>query len=158
MDPVSLIGLIAATAQLLQMCGSIAKRCHTACGHFKEAGRTLNAIATECRTFEAAILIIQDWIDTTLRCSQQKDKLIKPLSSALEGFTSSISELDQEVAKFGSYESTLGRLERARYVWNEALMKDHLSEIRAQANALHLLLTVSQLYAHIFPRKLLYLY
>ena len=146
MDPVSLIGLIAATAQLLQMCGGIAKRCHTACGHFKEASRTLNAIATECRTFEAAITTIQDWIENTLRNSSQKEKLIEPLSSAIEGFMSSISELDKEVAKFGGDEDTLSRSTRARYVWNEAFMKDHLSEIRAQATALHLLLTASQLY------------
>jgi hypothetical protein len=64
---------------------------------------------------------------------------------SVKGFQRIIRGLQRELDKLKIEKEELGRLDKAKAVWNEDGMREHLSRLRSQAGALQLLLHVLQM-------------
>jgi hypothetical protein len=63
---------------------------------------------------------------------------------SMRGFERTIKALQAELNKLKLEKEMVSRLEKAKVVWNEDRMREHLGRLRSQAGALQLLLNVIQ--------------
>jgi hypothetical protein len=97
----------------------------------------------------AAVTQTKAWIEDTLaRTPSGKGQRMLPLSNALVDFLATLNPLEEEINGMLGKAKPSGLLPRRvklQSVWNETKMKDHLENLRWQANAIQLLLASTQL-------------
>jgi len=111
----------------------------------------------ECVTLSATMSQIRWWIESALTHFPERQDEIKPLKVALSACLQRIEALNAEVEKVaGKSEPTRiwRRRTKFKYIWSDDVMGDHLTELRWQAQALHNLLTATNLYAILSSREI----
>lgn len=148
MDPLSISSAIGG---LVTVCGQTISTCRAIIGSLQDAPRILSAIQAECSTTReslSSIFILINKSDTTaLSYLSSSDTLSRSFDIALTGCTVTFSVLDNELQKILKHSENEGKLDfrqRAKYVWNEGVLKDAMDELRGQRDALNLLITVVQ--------------
>ena len=151
MDPLAITSAIAA---LVANSAKLSKNCNDYWNKYKVSSITLTAIATECSTISISLSQIHALFDrdpdrTTSKLSNTPH-LISVFDNALKACGIVLSVIDDEIEKLSRSAgkeavAKFPRIARIKYVWNEAKMKELLSQARAQQNALQMLLALIQL-------------
>jgi hypothetical protein len=92
-------------------------------------------------------MLINKTDTTALAHLSTNDTLSQSFDIALTGCTVTFSVLDNELDKILKHSEREGKLEvrqRAKFVWNEAVLSEAMAELRGQREALNLLVTVVQ--------------
>lgn len=151
MDPLSITGTV---LSITARCLMTAKALNDLRDKYKGAQITIAALSSECAVIGASLsriqsLILQDLngLSTQLKFRPELEGVF---DTALTGCVVVFSVLDDEVRKLTASSAAdgsagLGFRTKARYVWNEATMKDLLSQIRGQQTALTLLIQALQM-------------
>ena len=148
MDPISVLGLLASSAQLISMSIKLSTDLKDLSQKYSNCALTLNAIALECGTIEASVTRIRLWIEHFLVISPDCDRLIGPLSKSLDGCLASIQSLDTELNQYRKSLASRWKANRwmkLKLTLDDGVVRHCLEEIRWQANSLQLLLAVSHL-------------
>jgi len=149
MEGLAAFALAATATQLAAHCLKIADGLHKIHTKQGRAADSLQAIHRECKTLAAAAEGIESWANTIDARSESRKRQCASLDEALRCLTPSIEILGQEVDKILNKIQNDGELPmraRVRYLWKEEDMNMHLTEVRWQANHIHLLLTTINLY------------
>jgi uncharacterized protein YukE len=125
-----------------------AKTCKAVLGRYKDAALTIESIRQELETLQAALQQLANLMmhDASALASQWDiDKsLPRTFSRSVNGFEQTIKGLQAELDRLRFEREMPGRMEKAKVVWNEDGMREHLGRLRSQAGALQLLLQVLQ--------------
>jgi hypothetical protein len=125
-----------------------AKTCNAVRGRYKAAALTLDSIRQELETLQGALQQLANLMmhDASALTSQwdTDHSLSGTFARSMKGFEGTIKGLQAELDRLKSEKEVLGRLDKAKVVWNEDGMREHLSRLRSQAGALQLLLQVLQ--------------
>jgi hypothetical protein len=149
MDPVTIVGLVGTAVSPIGASPPIAQSLHDLSEKYHGTNAVLTSIIQQCKTLTAAVTQIKAWIEDTLaRTPSGNRQRMIPLNNALVDFVATLNPLEEEVNKMLSKAKPSGRLPRRvklQSIWNETKMKDHLDNLRWQANAIQLLLASTQL-------------
>lgn len=148
MDPMSAMALAATAARLAGLCVKVADGLHKIHTKQGRAADSLQSILRECKTLAAAAGGIESWAYTIDAQSDSRKRQCASLDEALKSLTPSIEILTQEVEQILNKmpnDGELPILARVRYLWKEEDMNMHLTELRWQANHIHLLITTINL-------------
>lgn len=151
MDPVSIVGLVGTTVSLIGTSAKIAQSLNDLATKYNTANTVLTRIVQECRTLQAAVTQIKLWIEDSSAAAHRPSRYrerMTPLHHALVDFLASLNPLEEEVSNMlgkSKPSGLLARRVRFQSIWNETRMKDHLDNLRWQANAIQLLLTSTRL-------------
>jgi len=148
MDPLAITSAVAA---LVTNSANLGKNCNDYWNKYKVSSITLPAIVTECNTIAINLSQIHALFDrdpdgTTSKLSNTPH-LIPVFENALVGCGIVLSVIDDEIEKLSrsARKGKFPRMARIKYVWNEAKMKELLSQVRGQQAALQALLDALQL-------------
>jgi hypothetical protein len=127
-----------------------AKTCKDVRGRYKAAALTIDSIKQELETLQGALQQLANLMmhDASALTSQwdTDQSLSGTFTRSMKGFERTIRGLQAELDKLKLEKEVLGRLDKAKVVWNEDGMREHLSRLRSQAGALQLLLHVLQVW------------
>jgi hypothetical protein len=151
MDPISIVGVASAAAQIAQCIAQTIQGLCTLRGKFKDANTTIRLLIGELSTIQAAVSQLRDWAEWNANDSPKEEEYMKGLKVALQGCQVAMEVLAEEVkdlvaaAAATNDPSTfnLGFMGRAKVVWSEDTMKIHQDRLHAQVQALNLLLQAS---------------
>jgi hypothetical protein len=139
-EAVALVGLFASIAQLADLSKKIlsaVEECREKNSNIKDG---MSAIGRECAIIQAALLLIDTWVDRELRGSSTANAQAQTLQSAIGQYAPVLETLLTEL------EEVKGSLrKRLKYIWSDGRMKALLDEIRWQGNALQLLVSAMRL-------------
>ncbi len=148
MDPLSISSAI---GSLVTVCARTITTCRAIVCSLQDAPRILSAIQAECSTTREALsqifMLINRTDTTALAHLSSNEPLSQSFDIALTGCTVTFSVLDNELDKILKHcesQVELGFRPRARFVWNEDVLKTAMDELRGQREALNLLVTVVQ--------------
>jgi len=145
MDVVSsvsaMIGLVFNFATAIKSINDVRSR-------YKDATRTIESISHELETLQAALqelvnLMMHDASALSSRWDANKT-LPTTFARAMKGFERTIKSLQDDIEPLGGESSRLTRMNKAKVVWNEDCMNQHVGRLRGQSNALQMLLLVLQ--------------
>jgi hypothetical protein len=97
--------------------------------------------------------MIKEWIEITVAKSPTRDQQLTSLSSMTREFLEMMAVLEADVGNLPGNDTNVDDLRfktKAKFVWNEKLMEEHLVEINYLAGALHLLLDATKLQTRLF--------
>ncbi|PWY83039.1 hypothetical protein BO70DRAFT_34302 [Aspergillus heteromorphus CBS 117.55] len=148
MDPVSAIGLLSGASQVAQSAKATASRLADLYGKFNNADLTLQALIGELTAIRSSITQLHDWASYSVPGSAEPDEYVEGLEVALSGCRATMEVLSDEVSALARgelYNGTgAGVRDRTKVSWNEDSMKGHQERLRAQVQALQLLLQACQ--------------
>lgn len=124
------------------------KACNDLRGRYTDATRTIDSIKHELETLQGALqelanLMMHDADALASRWDSNKT-LPTTFSRALRGFKRTIKCLLDDFEPLKRKDPGLGKMDKAKLLWKEDAMKEHLGQLRAQSSALQLLLLVLQ--------------
>lgn len=147
MDPLSITGTV---LSITARCLTTAKALYDLREKYKDAQVIISAIYTESTVISASLSRIQSLVlqdpDALSKQLQFRPELETVFDTALTGCMVVFSVLDDEVQKLTTAgadavgSAKLGFKAKARYLWNEATMKELLQQIRGQQTAITLLI------------------
>ena len=127
---------------------TVVKTCKAVRGRYKDAGLTIDSIRQELETLQAALQQLANLMmhDASALTSQwdTDQSLSRTFARSVRGFERTITGLQTELDKLKLEKQELRRMDKAKVVWNEDGMREHLARLRSQAGALQLLLHVIQ--------------
>ncbi len=142
------ISSASAVVGLVFSLATAAKTCNAVRGRHRAASLTLDSIRQELETLQAALQQLANLMmhDASALTSQwdTDHSLSGTFARSMKGFARTIKGIQAELDRLKSEKEVLGRLDKAKVVWNEDGMREHLSRLRSQAGALQLLLQVLQ--------------
>lgn len=148
MDPLSIVGLV---GTLVPLCVRVTYALNNVKTNYSQSNMTISAIVSECSVIAAALTQIeriakQDPDGLASRLDPNTSQLGASFELAMSGCSITLTVLNEEVQKLIGAEKVgfLGWRPRAKYIWNEAGMKDLLATLRGQQSALHLLVAAIQ--------------
>ena len=133
MDPISIIGVASASAQIAQYIVQTIQGLSTLRGKFKDANTTIRLLIGELSTIRAAVSQLRDWAEWNANDSPKEEEYMKGLQVALEGCQAAMEVLAEEIKDLVSGTITtndpvtfnLGFMAKAKVMWNEETMKIH---------------------------------
>jgi ankyrin repeat protein len=137
MDPLSIIGGFAATAQIAGGIVQMIKNLNDARIRFKAADTTIKLLVSELLSVKAAVGQIEDWAKYNSGESAMPLELVEAFKVSFEACHLAMEILAGEVVALVSRNPFLAR---AGIAWNEATMKEHADRLRSQVSALQLLI------------------
>ncbi|KAK0726812.1 P-loop containing nucleoside triphosphate hydrolase protein, partial [Lasiosphaeria miniovina] len=147
MEPVSALSVAGVALQLARLCISVPKALSDIKQKYNEAGKTIRNIKYFCKAVELAAGNIQDWLssgaaDQITGLADWKDILV--------GYVEAVQDLQDDLDKIVGSEnwgsgSLLDRSQRAKVVWSQDTMQQHLENLQYLSSALHLLLAATKL-------------
>lgn len=149
MDPVSAFGLFTGAVQVLQAIASTVSGLRQLTGKLREADLTIQSLIQELSCIRTALTSLKEWLHThrSGRDNRKSAELDNDLAVAMEGCRTvmeilyyEVFELVQGVEECGGF----GFTTRMKVAWNDEAMKGHQEKLRAQVQALQLLLQVCQ--------------
>lgn len=144
MDPASIFGAFSGGIQVLQAIASTAHGLKQLIGKFKDADFTIKTLLWELSCIGTALEGLQDW--SNRREDEYKpDEFSRDLAMAMEGCHSIMAVLSRDVADMLQGlqpDGEIGLRIRIKAIWKEDVMKGHQEMLRAQVQALQLLLQV----------------
>lgn len=137
----AVVGLVFSFAQVIKTCKDIRSR-------YQDARRTVDNIKNELETLEGALkelanLLIHDPAAIASRWDSDKT-LPLTFQRAIRGFKRTITSLQDDFEPLRHSNSSLKKMDKVKLLWDEDGMRQHLEQLRAQSNALSLLLQVLQ--------------
>lgn len=151
MDPVTVLGIVNAAANLGLRCVSIVHALHTAAERFKTAQLSIVSLVEECSIIELAWDQLRVYVETELANVPENEQIVDRIQRSLHAGELVIAALQKDLDEALASPLKSSLLQRTKVVWKEDILKDHQSRIRGQVGALTLLLQVIRLYV----RKLL---
>jgi hypothetical protein len=156
MDPISIVGVASASVQIAQFIAQTIQGLCTLRGKFKDANTTIRLLIGELSTIRAAVSQLRDWAEWNANDSPKEEEYLKGLAVALDGCQAAMEVLAEEIKDLVNGIVTtndpasfnLGFIGRAKVVWSEDIMKTHQDRLRAQVQALQLLLQASHWYVN----------
>lgn len=144
MEPMAVVGLVAATTNIIRLGASTIQSLHVISEKYSDAPATLDAIQRECTTINATLEELSAWIKSG---SLVDDSRIASLHSAMTAFEPSIMALQKDVEQIAQKDQQrdLGKRGKLRYIWHEEVLRSHLEEVRWGNNALTGLLVATTL-------------
>jgi hypothetical protein len=143
-----IISSASAVVGLVFSFATAAKTCNAVRGRYKAAALTLDSMRQELEMLQAALQQLANLMmhDASALTSQwdTDQSLSGTFARSMKGFERTIKGIQAELDRLKSEKEVLGRLDKAKVVWNEDGMREHLSRLRSQAAALQLLLQVLQ--------------
>jgi hypothetical protein len=151
MDPISIIGVASASAQIAQFITQTIQGLCTLRGKFKDADMTIRLLIAELSTIRAAVSQLRDWAEWNSSDSPKETEYMIGLEVALEGCHAAMEVLAEEITELVAGSATrsdpasfsLAFMAKAKVVWSEDIMKIHQDRLHAQVQALNLLLQAS---------------
>ena len=144
MEPISIVGLVDASVDLVLKCASAVKKINDLASKYKSSALALRSIAQNLDTMQFAWDKIGAWTESyTPEENVDDDGFVVRMARFLETGTLVMDALEQELLPFS--DETPGIAQRAKLVWNETAFSDHQSRIRDQAISMGLLLQAIQL-------------
>lgn len=148
MDPVTAIGLLSGAFQIAQYIKDTVGALNHLFGKFKDADLTILSLISELKTIRSAITQLHEWASYNVRDSTEPDEYVEGLEVALDGCRAVMEVLSDEVSALtrGAMlsDTGVGFRTRVKVVWSEDSMKVHQERLRAQVQALQLLLQACQ--------------
>lgn len=146
MDPVTVLGIVNAAANLGLKCVTIIHSLHTASERFKTADLSILSLVEECSTIELAWDQLRLYVQSELAHVPGNEHIVHRIQRSLHAGELVISALQKDLDDALSAPLKSSLLQRTKVVWKEDTLKDHQSRIRGQVGALTLLLQVIKLY------------
>lgn len=146
MDPVTVLGIVNAAANLGLKCVTIIHSLHTAAERFKTADLSILSLVEECSTIELAWDQLRLYVQSELAHVPGNEHIVHRIQRSLHAGELVISALQKDLDDALSAPLKSSLLQRTKVVWKEDTLKDHQSRIRGQVGALTLLLQVIKLY------------
>lgn len=143
MDPISVIGVVAASAQVAEYIASTIKGLYTLVGKFNDADDRIRLLVSQLSTIKLAIFQIRDWAKNSFDDAPKENSFLNGLHIALGGCQTAIDVLSGDVQEL-SNSATAGPVARLKVVWNDEYMKTHEHRLSGQVQALQLLLLAGQ--------------
>ena len=151
MDPISIVGVASASAQIAQFIGQTIQGLCTLRGKFKDADLTIHLLIAELSAIRAAVSQLRDWAEWNSNDSPKEAEYMKGMEVALEGCQAAMEVLAEEIKELVAEPATrgdqtsfsLGFMAKAKVVWNEDTIKGHQDRLHAQVQAINLLLQAS---------------
>ena len=147
MDPVSALSVAGVALQLAGLCMSVPKALSDTKQKYNEAGKTIRNMKYFCKAVELAAGNIQDWLssgaaDQITGLADWKDIFV--------GYVEAVQDLQDDLDKIvgsenGGSGSLLDRSQRAKVVWSQDTMQQHLENLQYLPSALHILLDATKL-------------
>lgn len=151
MDPVTAFGLFSGAIQVLQAIASTVGGLRQLTGKLREADFTIQSLIQELACIRTALTSLKEWLrihrNGNGRDGTKFDELDQDLAVAMDGCRVIMEVLSYEVFELVQSAEESGAINfktRMKIVWNEDTMRGHQEKLRAQVQALQLLLQVCQ--------------
>jgi hypothetical protein len=147
MDPVSVVGLASACFTLAMKVTSTAKDLHDLRDKYASVEQNINFLISKLSLVGSSVSSLSQWLEDPSRlrlANDSEDSLrssIKFCTIVVDGINVHISSIKQE-------HSRPGLRDRARYLWNEDTINEHVRKLDSQINSLSLHLHVIQLWVN----------
>jgi hypothetical protein len=138
-DPVSMVGLVSACLQIASQLVTTTRDINSLAKSYRTVLASLSLVESRIKTIRAAVSQLQQWYSAMNH--QISDELGEGLESALISCTTVLKGIQTQFDKVRASRST-----GIRYVWEEKDIKLHERNLDSQITALHLLVSVLQLY------------
>lgn len=149
MDPVSAFGLFTGAVQVLQAIASTVSGLRQLTGKLREADLTIQSLIQELSCIRTALTSLKEWLhihrngENALKSEELDNDLAVAMGGCreiMEILYYEVFELVQSIEESGGF----GLKIRMKVVWNDETMRGHQEKLRAQVQALQLLLQVCQ--------------
>ena len=137
MDPLTIIGGVAATTQIAAGIVHTIKNLNDARNRFDAADTTIKLLVAELLAVKAAVGQIEDWAKYNFADTPMPKELVEAFEVSFDGCKLAMEILAGEVAGLVSKNPFVSR---AKVAWNEATMKEHADRLRSQVAAMQLLI------------------
>ena len=145
MDPVSAIGIAGSVVSIIDVISRSLGSLLDLQARYKRANLTLSLLIGQLSTLKAALNQISEWIAERLHAIPAHQQLIIDLTTSLECCKVLILMINDRIGiPERKEDSTLNRLGKVQFLWEEQGLNDYLSHLNNQINALNLLLTALQ--------------
>lgn len=151
MDPVTAFGLFSSALQVLQAIASTVGGLRQLTGKLREADFTIQSLIQELACIRTALTSLKEWLHIhrsgSGRDGPKFSELQQDLAVAMDGCRVVMEVLSCEVFELAKSVEESGGVNfstRLRIVWNDDTMRGHQEKLRAQVQALQLLLQVCQ--------------
>lgn len=142
MDPVSIIGLLSALAQLVDMTGNVILGLNGIRGKYKSADFTIDLLIGQITTLKAALGQITQWVSTSLSDLSPQGQLVEDLNTSTEGCRILMLVLEHYIeGQVQRDTKSMGVIRKVKYLFDEKTIGGYSEQLRNQVEALHLLLT-----------------
>jgi len=142
MEPLSILGAVAACAELTTLIVRVTSNLATLKVRWSEGARSLQLLIAKLSTIRAALAQVKDWAEFNATTSPNGEEMRDSLAVAMEGCHVIIEALDQDVAGLLG-DSVVSRLKQ---LFIESTIKDHEGRLDSQITALQLLLNAAYWY------------
>lgn len=145
-DPVTILSIVNGSLGIALKIGTVVNQLYTLSQRLKYAELTLQSLASECETMEAAWSKIKEWAQLQ---AQQNDTehqfLLERLEKSLEIGDMVVAALEEDLKDFMAEPQNLSRFGKGKVVFNEGSFERHQNRVRGQMMAMSLLLQVVNL-------------
>lgn len=146
MDPVSAIGFVSAIAGIVDLIAKGVLSLSDFQSRYRIVDLKVSLLIGQLSTLKAALTQVGQLVQD-VACVPRDRQLVSDLSNSLASLETIIIALDSRLSHL--QHNTVDRLsnwQRLNFVWDEQTMRDYLSLLDHQVNALMLLLTALQWY------------
>ena len=149
MDPISILGGVFGALELIKRVCDTIQWMRSVSDSLQNTSRTLKLILLECNIYGDSIKSIGEWLKEN-RSTKGLQKQLRTTHNAITLVKVSMANLQRDLESVGSGQEKLNIKSfkvciKARYLWFEATMRTHLTELRCHSSTLQLTLQVIQL-------------
>lgn len=144
MDPISAIGLVSAIAGIVDLIAKGVLSLSDFQSRYRIVDLKVSLLIGQLSTLKAALTQVGHLVQD-VACVPRDRQLVSELSNSLASLETIIGVLDSRLSHLQhNTEDGLSSWRRVNFVWDEQTMRDYLSMLDHQVNALGLLLTALQ--------------
>jgi hypothetical protein len=147
MDPVTVIGAIAATGQIIGGISKTVKGLMTLHGRIEGADKTIQALIGELKTVKFALSRIQVWAKNNRTAAESSDEeFLNQFNVTKDNVELALEDLETEVVKLvrDVEKPNLTFMTRAKCIWNDDLMREHRGRLHDAVFLLQVLVQAAQ--------------
>ena len=144
MDPVSALSVASTAVTIAFAIGTSIKNLKLLKEKLGLAGTVIDVLERRLVTISFSIDSLVQWEKNRKDDSPYSAEFSAALRLSLEGCSTMLSSLDDQVAKFHDESGELSLFHGGRYVWNEGVLKEYLDNLDNEIQALRLLLACHQ--------------
>ncbi|KAF8851642.1 hypothetical protein BDZ45DRAFT_141943 [Acephala macrosclerotiorum] len=145
-DPATILAIINGSLSLALKLGTVANTLYTLSQRLKYAELTIQSLASECETIQAAWAGIETWArQQPVQCDEGQQLLLDRLMKSVLFGMMVLTALEEDLGGFIAQPQNPGFFRRNKVVWNEASFERHQHRIRGQVASMTLLLQVINL-------------
>lgn len=142
MEPTAILSLVSACLGVTSGAVSAVHKLYEARELYGDAKAAVQAIEIKLSTLKFTLTMLHVWTEQLVGPRSPFPGFVEQLSEQIQGCLGVISAVRAKI----EFKQDLGRMERARFVWNESSIRSLERALDSQVQALQTLLLVSQLY------------